>query len=146
MQGGEFSMSLFPFIDQEAKKELVKTSAVPVEYEIDFDTFKLTGRFVKGKDAIKVWIYKTLLTKRYKYIIYSWDYGHEIEELIGKNYNHDFISAEIKRFIEECLYINPYILSIDNFACRFEDKRLSCDFTVHTQFGEVSINEFNTNI
>lgn len=139
-------MSLFPFINHEVEEDQVKTSVIPVEYEIDFETCKLTGRLVKGKDAIRIWVHKALLTTRYKYIIYSWDYGHEIEELIGKNYNHDFISAEVKRFIEECLSVNPYILSIDNFSCRFEGKELFCDFTVHTQFGEVSINESYTNL
>lgn len=144
MQGGELGMSLFPFLDVEEVQEIKdKSQSIPCEFDYDFIHNKLKDNLVYGKDAIKVWIYKALLTKRYKYLIYTWDYGHEIEDLVGKNYNHDLISAEMKRFVEECLSINPYILSVDNFECKFEGKKLSCDFTVHTQFGEVIINELS---
>lgn len=135
-------MSLFPFIDQEDIQEVRRPQeGIPCEFDYDFIHNKLKDNLVYGVDAIKVWIYKALLTKRYKYMIYSWDYGHEIEDLIGKHYNDDFISSEMKRFVEECLSINSYIVSIDDFKCKFEGKKLSCDFTVHTTLGEVRIDE-----
>lgn len=137
-------MSLFPFIEAEEAQEIKeKQLSVPCEFDYDFIHNKLKDNLVYGKDAIKVWIYKALLTKRYKYMIYTWDYGHEIEDLVGKNYNQDLISSEMKRFVEECLSINPYILSIDNFSCKFDGSKLSCEFTVNTHFGEVRIDELS---
>ena len=35
-------------------------------------------------DAMKQVIYKILNTERYRYYIYSWNYGIELEELFGK--------------------------------------------------------------
>ncbi len=97
-------MSLFPFIDQEPEeKEQIKTSVIPEEYEMDFKTYELTGRIVKGKEAIKMWIYKVLRTNRYKHIIYTWDYGVELEELISRPFDRAFIESEVQRYIKEAL-------------------------------------------
>lgn len=90
-------MSLFPFINQESEeKEQIKTSVIPEEYEMDFKTYELTGRIVKGKEAIKMWIYKVLRTNRYKHIIYTWDYGVELEELISMPFDRAFIESEVQ--------------------------------------------------
>lgn len=135
-------MSLFPFIDQEDKSESVEQEKkIPVEYEIEFETGKLTGRTVKGKEAIKVWIYKVLMTERYKHLIYTWDYGVELEELINKNFDRAFIESEVQRYIKEALLVNDYIKEVNNFSVTFEKTLLTCNFTVITEFGEVDINE-----
>lgn len=140
-------MSLFPFIDQEPEeKEQIKTSVVPEEYEIDFETCELTGRIVKGKEAIKMWIYKVLRTNRYKYIIYTWDYGIELEELISKPFDRSFIESEVQRYIKEALLINDYIKDVINFNVSFEKTWLIFDFTVITEYGEVDISDKYSNL
>lgn len=147
MQGGEFGMSLFPFIDKEEIQETtLDEKKVPIEYGIDFETGKLTGRTVKGKEAIKVWIYKALMTERYKYLIYTWDHGVELEELISKNFDREFIESEVQRYIKEALLVNEYIKEINNFQVTFEKTLLTCDFTVVTEFGEVDIHDKRTNV
>lgn len=140
-------MSLFPFIDQEDKKEvIIEENKIPVEYEIDFETGKLTGRTVKGKEAIKVWIYKALMTERYKYLIYTWDHGVELEELINKNFDRAFIESEVQRYIKEALLVNDYIKEVNKFSVTFNKKLLTCDFTVVTEFGEVDIHDKRSNL
>lgn len=134
-------MSLFPFIeDIEIENISTKYTMVPVEYEFDFETNKLTGRKVYGNEAIKAWVHKLLRTKRYKYLIYTWDYGNEIEDLISKHYNKDYIESEVYRNIKEALYINPYIKDIFNFSVEFDKTIITLSFTVETKFGEVAIN------
>ena len=34
-----------------------------------------------GKEAMKQVIYKILMTERFRYVIYSWNYGVELEDL-----------------------------------------------------------------
>lgn len=75
---------------------------------IEYNTFKI----VTGDEAIKVWVYKALKTERYKYLIYSWNYGSELETLIGYKYPKDLLKPELDRYIKECLSVNPYILNI----------------------------------
>lgn len=75
---------------------------------IEYNTFKV----VTGDEAIKVWVYKALKTERYKYLIYSWNYGSELDTLIGYKYPQDLLRPELERYIKECLSVNPYILNI----------------------------------
>ena len=72
----------------------------------NFNTGQLTDKILEGKAALKIWIYKAVLTKRYVYPIYSWDYGQDLEELIGRGYDTDFIKSEVERRVQECLIIN----------------------------------------
>lgn len=131
-------MSLFPFI-----RSIEETISIPntyKEYELDFVAGQLTGEVLEGKEALKVWIYKTLLTKRYKHVIYSWDYGQDLEELIGQDYEKGLIRSEVERRIKDCLLIHPHIKECNNFNIRLQQDQLHVDFTVNTAYGEVSIN------
>jgi hypothetical protein len=128
----------FPF-ETDEKITVEETITIPREYEIDYETGQLTGKIVEGSEAIKVWIYVALKTPRYRYNIYSWDYGHELEDLIGKSYTHEYIAAEAKRLIEDCLSVNPYIINISNFIVNQIDDVTSILFTANTLFGEVDM-------
>lgn len=37
-----------------------------------------------GMEAVKQAVYKILQTERYKYVIYDWNYGVELEDLLEK--------------------------------------------------------------
>lgn len=133
-------MMFIPFMQD---KEIVVGSIpkhYPREYAFDFKTGEMTGLIVEGIDAVKVWIYKALKTSRYTYDIYSWDYGEELEELIGKGYEKGFIDSEVERIITDTLTIHPNISRCYNFDITFKDSHLTASFTVDTDFGEVDIN------
>ncbi|WP_324824982.1 DUF2634 domain-containing protein [Sinanaerobacter sp. ZZT-01] len=91
--------------------------------------------FVDGREAMEQAVYKILSTERYNYIIYSWNYGVELTELIGKPMV--YIAPELEQRITEALTQDQRILSVDAFS--FETKRSSMlvSFTVHTIFGDV---------
>ena len=110
------------------------------EYEFDFNTSQLTGKILEGKAALKMWIYKALLTSRYIYPIYSWDYGQDLEELIGQGYEKSFIESEVERRVQECLMINERIIRCHSFEVNLVNDQLQISFTVDTTLGEVMIN------
>ncbi|MBE6022763.1 MAG: DUF2634 domain-containing protein [Cellulosilyticum sp.] len=83
-------MSLFPFMRSELGE--IKPITTYKEYEFDFGNNTLTGKILEGKAALKMWIYKALLTSRYTYPIYSWDYGQDLDELIGQGYEINLIN------------------------------------------------------
>ena len=72
-------MNLFPFIKSDIEE--VHHITTYKEYEFDFHNNTLTGRLLEGKEALKMWIYKALLTKRYVYPIYSW-VGYTLKSLV----------------------------------------------------------------
>ena len=137
-------MSLFPFVTY--KEDIVKNNSFPLYREIAWD-FKRdipileNGDFkiVEGNEAIKVWVYKALLVPRYQYSIYSWDYGSELLSLIGKAYTPQLTKAEAKRYIEEALKINPYILDVNVVDTDFKDSVLSANVKITTIYGESEV-------
>ena len=138
-------MSYFPFISPPV--ELEASNEYPLYKEIAWDFEKnkpiiKNGEFkiVEENEAIKVWVYLALLTNNKQYPIYSWDYGTEVKELVGKNYTKALIEAEYKRLIEECLLINPYILEVEVVNTSFVDSALTCDIKITTIYGDMEVN------
>lgn len=125
--------------EEDEENEIDDDDDLPYEYGIDFDTGQLTGEIVNGLEAVKVWAWLALKTTRYKYLIYSWDYGSELESLIGTNYSEEFTKARAHKFVTECLDENPYITSINDFEATFEKDKLELSFMMMTEFGEEGI-------
>ena len=106
-------------------------------------TYKLTDTSIKGYieelEALKQFIYKVLSTERYDYPIYSFDYGIELESLIGKDIK--YVQIELKRRIEECLLQDERISSVDNFEFEVKGDELYCTFNVGSIYGNLLINK-----
>lgn len=123
----------------EEQKEEIKQ---PKEYGIDFKTGQLTGGIVEGKEAIKVWIWLALQTPRYRYYIYTWDYGNELEDLIGQGYTDEYIEAEAQRMTEDCLLINEHIQGITEFHADRTGGTLTITFTANTIYGDIEFKNY----
>ena len=137
-------MSLFPFISN--TDEVKVDNSFPLYKEVAWDFEKDTPiiqngdfKIVEGNNAIKVWTYKALLTPRYNYSIYSWDYGSELMDLIGKAYTQSLTKEEAKRYIKEALLINPYILEVTVIDTSFSNGILSADIKLLTIYGESEV-------
>ena len=131
-------MSLFPFIRSDTEQDQIIITYK--EYEFDFNNNTLTGKILEGKEALKMWIYKALLIPRYVYPIYTWDYGQDLDELIGQGYETDYIKSEVERKVAECLLINNKISRCHGFDINLINDTLHITFTAETTFGEVIIN------
>ena len=132
---------MFPFVDNEEEEEQEESLYIPKEYGINFETGQLSGKIVEGYDALLVWVWLALQTLRYRYYIYSEDYGQEYEDLIGKSYSTELTDSELERMTEECLTENPYITGIENFSCVKIEEKVTVTFSLITELGdgEVSI-------
>jgi phage baseplate assembly protein W len=69
--------------------------------------------YTDGADAVKQAIYLILQTERYEYIIYSWNYGVELRDLIGKPLY--WCVPEVKRCITEALLQDTRITAVDGW-------------------------------
>lgn len=130
-------MSLFPTYLEDDEESEQQEEQIPKEFGIDFETGQLTGKLVEGAEALKVWIWLALQTPRYRYYVYTWDYGNEFEDLIGQGYSEEYIEAETKRMTEDCLLVNENIEEIADFAVNMENDRLTISFTANTIYGNI---------
>lgn len=90
-----------------------------------------------GKEAMKQVIYKILMTERYRYVIYSWNYGIELEDLFGMPVS--FVCPELERRITEALMQDDRITEVKDFS--FDTSRkgiVSTTFTAVTDVGEIT--------
>ena len=83
-------------------------------------------------------IFKILSTERFLYLIYSWNYGIELNSVVGKSY--PVFSSEIKRVITEALLADSRITDVTDFQVEQIDKRTArVSFTAETIFGEIPV-------
>lgn len=92
-----------------------------------------TGKVAETSDveAWLEWCRKALITARYRYPIYSRDYGHEFDDLISRHLNKEGNESEIKRIVRETLMVDPRTASVDNFNFRWEGDTVyfTCEVT-----------------
>lgn len=104
-------------------------------YRMDLENNRIQGH-VNKIEAMKQAIYKILLTERYRYIMYSWNYGIELQDLYGEPVS--FVCPELERRITEALLWDKRIQSVDNFEFDLSQKgAIHVSFTAHTIFGDV---------
>lgn len=128
---------MFPFdIDEEVEEVLEEEESVYKEYGVDFTTGQLTGKVVEGLEAVKVWVYFALHTDKYKYVQYSWDYGHELETLIGQGYTKEYLELEIAQMIEDCLLMNEHIQEVELLDFQFDGEKVKAIIHIKTEYGE----------
>ena len=104
-------------------------------------TYRLTDINIQGftneLKALQQAIYKVLNTEKYEYLIYSFNYGIELESLIGKD--PIYVQIELQRRIDECLLQDERITGIDNFQCTITGDSLLCTFDVTSIYGNTTI-------
>ncbi|MGB9903036.1 MAG: DUF2634 domain-containing protein [Desulfotomaculales bacterium] len=89
-------------------------------------------KVVEGVDALKVWIEKAIRTARYRFPIYSFRYGCELEEIIGKDIPRAVLESEIRRVIREALIYDNRISDVRDFKFDRGGDWLKVEFTVIT--------------
>lgn len=136
-------MELFPIIHAETEEV---SQDFPLYREVKWDFEKGQPIFqngspvvVTGNEAIKTWVWKTLITARRRYEIYTWDFGNDMYSLIGQNFTEDTKQSEAARYVREALEINPYITDIVEIIVEFDIATLTVSATVETIYGEVDI-------
>lgn len=87
------------------------------------------------EDAVRQAILKMIGTERYEYEIYSWNYGVELQDLIGRPVS--YAMSEVKRRITEALTSDDRIESIEDFVVEQVSRHvLYCTFTAVTVQGD----------
>ena len=92
---------------------------------------------VSGLEAVKQTIRVMLNVERYDYEIYSWNYGAELKDLIGKPL--PLVYSLIRQFVADALITDDRIISVDNFRFERSGSRVHVLFDVGTIFGSAEM-------
>lgn len=119
-----------PFIARNTQTIQSAADTLPLltEYGYDFDKQQFlydengNNVTVTEDEALKVWIYKAILTERYRYLAYHDDYGITIEPYQGTMPNNVYTADRIRQNIREGLSINPYIAKINSITITKREK------------------------
>lgn len=89
------------------------------------------GRVVEadGHTAWMQWCIKTILTQRFAYVIYSSDYGTELEEA-QKQPHRKAVEIELERVITEALLVDPRTEMVKDFVFEWEGDTVKVSFVV----------------
>ena len=137
-------MSFFPFFgvelaDTESTNEYPTLRDIAIDFKtgspiIENNTFKV----VYENEALKVWVYRALKIDRFSHLMYSWDFGNEVMTLVNQGYTYQLTRVEIKRYIEEALYVHPYIKDVQIDYIDFSNSALKVNLTITSIYGEVA--------
>lgn len=120
---------------------VLKTYGENLEGLKSSQTYRLTNSRIQGKvdgkNAISQAIDLMLSTERWRHLIYSGDYGVELEELFGKS--RGYLEADMERRFSEALAEDDRIEGIYDFAMTFSGDEANISMTVMTAFGGVSV-------
>ncbi len=138
--------SIFPFTDPQEME--IEETELPMAREWAWDFEKLDFKLkdgkmyqVEGKEAVKIWLWKLFMTARYRQVIFDWDYGHELENLIGQGYTQGYLNSEAERYVREAIEYNlkDYVTDVRNVEVSFDEGTLTIEFTAITPYGEVEV-------
>lgn len=95
---------------------------------------KVDGRVYigRGVEVLENWIEKALRTERYRFPVYTSNYGVTLEELISKGLPYEVLLNELKEQISDALLQDIRITGVGSFSFSREKSYLKIQFTVKT--------------
>ncbi|MCB4302770.1 DUF2634 domain-containing protein [Clostridioides difficile] len=103
-------------------------------FKLNTEKSKIDG-ICDDVEALKQAIFLILNTERYEHLIYSWNYGVELNDLIGEPVS--YVIPELERRIKEALIQDDRIENVDNFEFQNVKGKVHCKFTVYSRSGNI---------
>ncbi len=94
-----------------------------------------TGQQLDGLESLKQAVFLMLSIDRYRHIIYSWNYGIELTDLIGKDM--DYVKLELKRRITDVLMVDDRVKSVTDFNFEHALDKLVVSFKINSIYGQL---------
>ena len=89
-----------------------------------------------GLEAVRQAVEIALDVERFRWTIYSANFGSELDELVGQD--EALITAEIPRLVEGALSQDDRVVQVDGYTfTRTGPASMHVSFTVHTVYGDL---------
>lgn len=130
-------IKIIPKVQSEILEDFDYITEPSKTYKLNAENNTISGGYIDGKEAIKQTIYCILNTERFENLIYSWNYGIEIKELIGENIT--YVIPELERVIKEALEQDDRIQDITDFEFESNNNEVLVKFKVTTTEGIIEV-------
>ena len=121
-------LSLLPVIEGGASRKMG---------DVTWNLDEMSGTKISGLDSLCQAIRVMLEVPRYRYPIYSWQYGSELDTLIGSGCSD--VQQKAPTMIRDALLRDDRIDEVDSFTVSRTQQRDAADitFTVHSRLGNI---------
>lgn len=127
---------MIPQNGDDLRQDFVFTTLPSRTLKMDHDWKTITGT-IDQIQAVEQAVFLILTTERYQWLIFSWDYGVELQNLIGKD--PEYCIPEIERRIREALLQDDRITAVENFQFEVNKKKVLTTFTVFSIYGNINV-------
>ena len=127
---------MIPSVQDDLQEDFDIITQPTKTYKLDIEKNIIVG-YCDGIEALKQAIYKILNTERYDYLIYSWNYGVEIKNLIGEETT--LVIPELERIIKEALMQDDRIEDVTDFEFSIKENIVTTKFKVTSVEGVAEI-------
>lgn len=83
-------------------------------FKIDWDNRCISTDYITNKEALRQSIYLILRTERYRWAIFTWNYGTQLNDLFGEN--KDFVIPRLQGRITDALMQDDRITDVYDFS------------------------------
>lgn len=108
-------------------------------YKLDRENKRIVTVYEDYEEIIRQAVYLILLTERYNYAMYSWNYGIELSDLFGRE--RQYVIPMLMSRIKEALLQDDRILNVTNFSFSINRSKYSVSFTVVTKYNNVDVKD-----
>lgn len=103
-------------------------------YKLDIEKGRVRGT-TDNLEALRQAVYLMLSVERYRYPIYSYNYGVELSDLVGMP--KDYVMSEAKSRITEALLQDERVNGVDNWNFEDSPKSVIVSFIIHSIYGDI---------
>lgn len=114
--------------------DIIVTAQPSRTWIIDRDTLQV-AYMDSGLESVRQAVEIALNVERYKWTIYSANFGSELNGLAGED--EAYITAELPRMVEDALSPDSRIVAVDNYVFTRNGDSMTVTFTVHTVYGDI---------
>jgi len=129
---------MLPRYDSTLQDDFTVATLPTKTYALNLGKGTIRG-MVDGLEAVRQAVFLALRTERYRYEMYSWQYGAELECLIGCQV--PLVYAKISENITDALICDDRILAVDNFSFARKANAVSVSFRAESIFGSLTLSE-----
>lgn len=115
-----------------------------ITYKLDKENKRIVAVYEDYKEIIRQAVYLILMTERYDYAMYSWNYGIELNDLFGRE--RQYVIPMLMSRIKEALLQDGRILNVTDFNFSIKHNVYNVSFTVVTKYYNVDVKDVVFNV
>lgn len=127
---------MIPQVQDDIRQDFTFEALPSKTFRLNHNNLTVTGT-IDQIQAVEQAVFLILNVERYQWLIFSWNYGVELHNLIGKD--PEYCLPEIERRVREALLQDDRITTVQDFQFEINKKQVLTTFTVVSIFGEINV-------